>query len=181
MMYIRIPRIKLEAFLSALLETMSLVRTGDPFLILDASIRNVSKLAAETEDVATRVAIHLPQADSEQKMIFFPHFTEQAKKAGISYGDLEPESSPDFWGTLWLGEAEGVDLDMLRKIRYYAWNSYKEIIKQTKEKTFFDYRPMQEEMIFNTARREHLSFKIRGLDVPVEAQAAFFSVIVSGI
>jgi len=36
-------------------------------------------------------------------------------------------------------------------------------------------------MIFDTARREHLSFKSKGLSIPVEAQAAFFSVLVSGV
>jgi hypothetical protein len=94
---------------------------------------------------------------------------------------MEPESSPDFWGTVWLGEAKGVDLNMLRQLRDYAWSSYKGLIEQTKGKNAFDYRPMQEEMIFNAARREHLSFKMRGLSVPVEAQAAFFSVMVSGV
>jgi hypothetical protein len=36
-------------------------------------------------------------------------------------------------------------------------------------------------MIFDTAKREHLSFGTKGLSVPVEAQAAFFSVMVSGV
>jgi len=164
-----------------LVGTMSLVKIGYPFIILDASVRNVAKLVAEREDIATRVAIHLPQADSEQRQIFFPRLKEQAQAAGIYYGDLEAESSPDFWGTVWLGEAKGVDLDMIRQVRDYAWNSYKGIIEQTKEKTPFDYRPVQEEMIFNAARREQLSFRRRGLSVPVEVQAAFFSVLVSGV
>jgi hypothetical protein len=80
-----------------------------------------------------------------------------------------------------LGEAKGVDLDMIRQVRDYAWNSYKGVIEQTKEKTLFDYRPVQEEMIFSAARREQLSFRRRGLSIPVEVQAAFFSVLVSGV
>ena len=172
---------KASGFFVRLVGTMSLVKIGYPFLVLDAAVRNVSKLAAEREDIATRVAIHLPQADPEQRQIFFYRLSEQAKEAGISYGDMEPESSPDFWGTIWLGEAKGVDLDMIRQLRDYVWSAYKRIIEQTKEKNPFDYRPMQEEMIFNAARREHLSFKRRGLSVPAEAQAAFFSVVVSGV
>jgi len=164
-----------------LVGTMSLVKIGYPFVILDASVRNVAKLAAEREDIATRVAIHLPQADTEQRQIFFPRLKEQAQASGIYYGDLETESSPDFWGTVWLGEANGVDLDMIRQVRDYAWNSYKGVIEQTKEKTLFDYRPVQEEMIFSAARREQLSFRRRGLSIPVEVQAAFFSVLVSGV
>ena len=172
---------KVDGFFVRLVGTMSLVKNGYPFAVLDASVRNVSRLAPEREDIATRAAIHLPQADLGQRKIFFGRLTEQAKKAGISYGEMEPESSPDFWGTVWLGQGKGVDLDMLRQLRDFAWNSYKDVIEQTDEKTSFDYRPMQEEMVFNVARREHLSFKSRGLSVPTEVQAAFFSVMVSGI
>ena len=137
--------------------------------------------APEREDIATRVAIHLPQASPEQRKIFFNRLTERAKEAGISYGEMEPDSSPDFWGTVWLGEAKGIDLDMVRQLRDYVWSAYKDVIEQTKEKLPFDYRPMQAEMVFSAARREHLSFEGRGLSVPTEAQAAFFSVMVSGV
>jgi len=164
-----------------LVGSMSLVKTGYPFVVLDASVRNVNKLVPEREDIATRVAIHLPQASPEQRRIFFNHLTEQAKEAGISYEDMEPESSPDFWGTVWLGEARGIDLNMIRQLRDYVWSAYKGVIEQTKEKLPFDYRPMQAEMVFSAARREHLSFEGRGLSVPTEAQAAFFSVMVSGV
>jgi hypothetical protein len=37
---------------------------------------------------------------------------------------------------------------------------------------------MQQMMIFNNAKAEHLMFKKMGLSVPTEAQAAFFSVMV---
>ena len=172
---------KVNGLFVRLVGSMSIVKVGYPFLVLDASVRNVSKLAPEREDIATRVAIHLPQADFEQRQIFFPRLSEQAKEAGISYGDMEVEPPTDFWGTVWLGEAKGIDLDMIRRLRDYAWSSYKGVIEQTKENPHFDYRPMQEEMIFTAARREHLGFKRRGLSVPEEAQAAFFSVMVSGV
>ena len=87
----------------------------------------------------------------------------------------------DFWGTVWIAESKGIDFDIIQKLRDLAWSSYKRLIEQTKEKTPFDYRPFQEHMIFDTAKREHLSFERKGLSVPVEAQAAFFSVMVSGV
>jgi len=120
-------------------------------------------------------------ADPEQRKIFFNHLGEQAKAAGISYSETISERQPDFAGKRWMAESKGANLDMLRQLRDYLWNSYKRVIEQTKEKTPFDYRPFQEHMIFDTAKREHLSFERKGLSVPVEAQAAFFSVMVSGI
>ncbi len=164
-----------------LVGTMSLVKPGYPFLLLDAGVSNVKPLAEQREDITTRVLIHLPQVDPEQRKIFFDHQNEQAKESGISCGEREVSLMPDLQGTVWMAESEGVDLDMIRKLRDYAWNSYKRLIEQTKEKLPFDYRPFQEHMIFDTAKREHLSFERKGLSVPVEVQAAFFSVIVSGV
>jgi len=164
-----------------LVGTMSLVKTGYPFLLLDAPISNVRLLTAKKGDIATRVTVHLPQADPEQRKMVFYHLSEQAKEYGISYRDMDLDTMPDFWGPIWSAESKRVDLDMLRQLRDYAWNSYKRVIEQTKEKIPFDYRPLQEHMVFNVARSEHLMFKRVGLSLPVEAQAAFFSVLVSGI
>jgi len=128
------------------------------------------------------VAIHLPQANPEQRKIFFNHLRDQAKEAGISYRDVDVQDRfPDFWGTVWLGESKVADFDMIRQLRDYTWNSYQRLIEQTKEKDSFDYKPTQEWLIFDQARIEHLGFKTRGFSVPVEAQAAFFSVMVSGV
>jgi len=80
-----------------------------------------------------------------------------------------------------VAQSKGADFDIIRKLREHAWSSYERLIEETEEKTPFDYRPFQEHMIFNTARREHLSFKRMGLSVAEEAQAAFFSVLVSGV
>jgi len=164
-----------------LVGTMSLVKTGYPFLLLDASPSNVNLLTAEREDLSTRVRISLPQADPEQRQMFFNSLSEQAKEAGISYSEMQFDALPDFYGPIWIGESKGVNLDMIRQFRDYAWSSYKRLIEQTKEKTPFDYKPMQEVMIFNAARFEERLFKSVGLSVPVEAQAAFFSVMVSGV
>jgi hypothetical protein len=70
---------------------------------------------------------------------------------------------------------------MIKQLRDYAWSAYKSLIEQTKERTPFDYRPFQEHFIFNISGRENLSFKRMGLSVAVEAQAAFFSVQVTGV
>ncbi len=171
-----------------LVGTISLVKAGYPFLLLDAVVSNVSILTSEREDIATRVVIHLPQADPEQREIFFGHLNEQAKESGISFREMEVSQlkreetqSADFYGPVWTTESKGANLDMIRQLRDYAWSSYKRVIEQTKEKTPFDYRPFQEHMIFNMARIESLGFKSHGKSVPVEAQAAFFSVIVSGV
>ena len=164
-----------------LVGTMSIVKNGYPRLSLDAPISNVFPLTAEREDITTRVFILLPQADSEQRKIFSSSYTELAKEAGISYSEREVTQLADFWGTVWMAESKGIDFDIIQKLRDIAWNSYKRVIDETKAKLPFDYRPFQEHMIFDTAKREHLSFERKGLSVPVEAQAAFFSVMVSDV
>ena len=77
--------------------------------------------------------------------------------------------------------SEGVNLDIIRKLRERAWSAYKRLMAEIPEQIPFDYRPAQESSVFNSSEREHLSFKRIGLSVPVEAQAAFFSVLVTGI
>jgi hypothetical protein len=160
---------------------MVLVKSGYPFLFLDAAVTNVSPLTAEREDITTRVAIHIPQADPEKREIFFNPLNEKAKEDSISHRDMEMDTMPAFWGPVWLGESKGFDPDMIRQLREYAWISYKCLIEQTEEKRPFDYRPVQEHMIFTNAMSEHLLFEKMGLSVSVEAQAAAFSVQVSGV
>jgi len=179
---------KVTGVFGRLVGTMCLVKNGYPFLVLDAPVRNVSVVTAEegreditTEDITTMVFVILPQADPEQRKIIFGHLSELAKEAGISYIESKMDKLPDFGGTAWLADSKGVNLDIIRQLRDYVWSSYKRLIEQTKEKTPFDYRPFQEHMVFNIARQEHLSFKSKGLSVPVEAQAAFFSVLVSDV
>jgi len=178
---------KVTGLFVRLVGTMSIVKNGYPFLVLDAPISNVSLQISEeveivkVEDIATTVFILLPQADPEQKKIFSNSYTELAKEAGISYSEREVTQLADFWATVWMAESKGIDLDIIQKLRDIAWSSYKRVIDETKAKLPFDYRPFQEHMIFDTAKREHLSFEGKGLSVPVEAQAAFFSVMVSGV
>ena len=162
-----------------LVVTLSLVKTGYPILLLDAGITNLSPITTEREEITTRVVLHLPLAEAEERKIFFDGVSEKAQDDGISYREWEPDSLPVFWGPIWLGESEGVDLDMIRQLRDYAWVSYKQFAEQIKEKSPFDYKPVQEYMIFEASRSEHLMFKKMGLSVSAEAQAAFFSVMVS--
>jgi len=179
---------KVTGVYTRLVGSLSLVKNGYPFLFLDAPVRNVSVVKAgegrkdiTIEDITTTVFIILPQADSEQRKIVFGHLREQAKEIGISYSERGLEKLPDSEGTVLLAESKGIDLNIIPKLREHAWNSYKRVIEQTKEKSPFDYRPFQKQIIFDIARQEHLSFERRGLSVPVEAQAAFFSVMVSGV
>jgi hypothetical protein len=162
-----------------LVGTMVMVKDGYPRVSIDAPIANVNARTGKREDITTRAYISLNLASDEQRGIFFNHLREQAKAAGISYVETVPDTQPDFAGLRWMAEAKGVNLDMIRHLRDCLWNSYKRVIDQTNEKILFDYRPWQEYMIFDVARRENLMFKGMGLSVPVEAQAAFFSVLVS--
>jgi len=155
-----------------LVGTMSIVKNGYPRLSLDAPVTTAFPLTTEREDLTTRVFILLPQANPEQRKIFFDHLGELAKEAGISLQEREASQLADFWGTIRMSESKGIDFDIIQKLREHAWSSYKRLIEQTKEKIPFDY---------DTARREHLSFEEKGLSVPIEAQAAFFSVTVPHI
>jgi hypothetical protein len=172
---------KVTGIFVRLVGTMSLVKTGYPRLSVDAAVSNVNLFTGEREDIATRVVIYLPKADPEQRKMFFSRLSEQTKEDGISYRESEVDFLPDFWGATWLAESKGANLDMIRKLRDCAWSSYKGLIEKTKEKTSFDYKPVQEHMIFNVARLEHLMFKRVGLSVPVEAYSAFFSVMGSDV
>jgi len=163
-----------------LVGAISLVKTGYPILRLGAGVYNVNMFTGERENVATRVTIHLPQADPEQRKKVFQSVSDQAKEVGISCTDVAMSQLPVFYGSVLVTESKGVNLDIIRKLREYAWNSYKVLIEETKEKVPFDYQPLKEQMIFNGARAEHLAFKKMGLSVPEEAQAAVFSVEVSG-
>ncbi len=162
-----------------LVGTMSLVKPGYPFLLLDAAVTNVNLLTGERDNIKTSMALHLPQADPEQRRIILDSFSEQAKEAGVPCWERETKTWPDFWGPRWLAQSTEANFDIIQKLREHAWNCYKGLMERTEEKLPFDYRPVQEHMIFNSAKREHLMFEKMGLSVAEEAQAAFFSVLVS--
>ena len=163
-----------------LVGTMSLVKNGYPFLLLDAAIANANLLTGEREDITTRVLINLQQANPEQRKMVFNSLNEQAKGAGISCDERQFDFAPDFHGPTWMAESKGIDLDMIRQLRDYAWSAYKYLIEHTKEKIPFDYQLMQKHLLFNVRKEERL-FKGIGVSVSVEANAALLSVLTSSV
>jgi len=157
---------------------MTMFKNGYPRVSLDAPMLNVDPATGERTNIITRMYISMPQADPEQRKIFFGHLSELAQKAGISYSEMKSDVSPDFWGPMWKAETKGVNFDLFRNLRDFAWSAYKRVIEETKEKIPFDYRPLQEHMVFGVSAREHLMFEKMGLSVPIEAQAAFFSAMI---
>jgi hypothetical protein len=141
----------------------------------------VNTFTFEREDIKTAVVIHLPQVEHRERKTVFYSLSERAKEGDIPYTERQLDTMPDFWGSIWLAESKGIKLDMIQKLRDHAWNSYEGLIERTKKENPFDYRPMQETMVFGVSKREHLGFKNKGLSVPIESQAVFFSVMVSGI
>jgi hypothetical protein len=165
-----------------LVGTMSVVKPGYPCISLDGAISNVVLATGERAPIKTTVAIHFPQVDPEQRKKVFQSFGERAKKSGVSYQERATDTMmPAFWGPVFVAQAEGIDFNIIRELRDGVWSAYKRLIEETPAKVPFDYRPFQEHMVFDTSKREHLTFKRMGLSVPVESQAAFFSVLVSGI
>ncbi len=170
-----------QAIFLRLVGTISLVKKGFPFLFLDAAVANLDPRTARKVDLATRVAIHLPQADSEQQQIFHETVNTAAERAGFSYECRALEALPPFWGPLWSARAQGVDLEIIKTLRSIAWTAYDRLCGKTEQKPDFDYQPVQQQMVFKNSRAEHQLFKKMGLSVPAEAQAAFFSVLVAGV
>ncbi len=164
-----------------LVGTMCIVKQGFPFLFLDAAITNVSPMTAEKEALTTRVAIHLPQATSKQRKQLFDIFINRANENHISHKELKIDTLPEFWGSLWLAQSEYLDLDLIRNIRDVAATGYIHLAEQTEALDSIDYKLVQKQMIFESANKEHLMFKRMGLNVPVEAQAAFFAVLTGEI
>jgi hypothetical protein len=162
-----------------LVGTLSLVREGYPFMLLDAAIRNVNNVTGLREELNTRVAIHLPQAETPQRQVFFNHIEEIAREELIDHRTFQPDTVPPFWGPVWLGQAHGVNFGLIQSLRNTACHTYRHIIAETPERKPFDYRPLQEHNLFGMSWREHNAFQKMGLSVPVEAQAAFFSIMVS--
>ena len=170
-----------QAIFLRLMGTMSLVKKGFPFLFLDAAVANLDPRTAQKVELATRVAIHLPQADGEHKKNFYDILNREAAHAGFAFDCRELEALPPFWGPLWSARTKGVDLEIVKSLRSIAWRAYDRLCSETQPKADFDYRPVQQQMVFKNSQAEHQLFKKMGLSVPAEAQAAFFSVLVEGV
>ena len=164
-----------------LVGTLSLVKKGYPFLFLDAAVSNISFTTGQIEGLSTRVAIHLPQADSSMRDMFFDTLRTQAESAGLTSTTRVIESMPAFWGPLLSVHNEGITLDVIRTLRNGAWKSYERYCSQARDNSDFDYMPVQHQMILKTSQAEHHFFKKMGLSVAAEAQAAFFSVLAANL
>jgi len=164
-----------------LVGTMSLVKRGYPFVILDAAVSNVNLLTFQKENITTRIAVHFPQADSTIRQLFTERFNSLLDKAGIACGLRESSMLPSFWGPFWSMQFEGSAFDSITSVRGMVWESYDYFCRQVPAGADFDYQPALNQIVFKNAQAEHHMFKKMGLSVAMEAQAAFFSMLVAGV
>jgi len=160
---------------------MSLVKKGYPLLICDLAVSNLNPFTGKKEELTTRVALHLPQADAGIQSLFYGVVKTEAECAGIAYNLEKIPMLPDFWGPVWSCRFRGIDAERIVLLRNMACKAYKGFCSTTEERPDFDYRPAQEQIVFKNAETERHIFSRMGLSVSVEAQAAFFSTLVAGI
>lgn len=170
-----------EGIFVRLVGTMSLVRSGFPFLFLDAAVTNVSPLTQEREDVTTRVVIHMPQARDAQRDMVFDTLKAKAEKEDISYKSLSIPHMPDFWGPIMLFESKALDLQLIEEMRNLAGGEYVALIDKTEANKEIDYTAVKTHMVNTTSKNEGMLFSKMGFTVPEEAQAAFFSLMTGGV
>jgi hypothetical protein len=72
------------------------------------------------------------------------------------------------------------DMALIEMLRNYSGESYLSLVETTENEKAIDYKHVKEHMAFTTSKNEQLLFEKLGLSVPIEAQAAFFSVLTSG-
>jgi len=156
------------------------MKSGYPKLIIDPPVLNVDQKTGKPSDIHTFISISLPQATEEQSNAFFNSLKQKADEDQIPYNFItEYPGVPPFWSSIFWASWEGLDIGMMNKVRSHAWSAYQSLIEQTASQIPFDYKPLQDFMIFEMAKREHETFAFLGLSVPAEAQAAFFSVMFS--
>lgn len=164
-----------------LLGTMALVKKGYPFLFLDAAVTNINLQTGEPADLGTRIAVHMPQAEDGGRQELMEALTRQAEAAGLAWGTMKIDALPLFWGPLWHVRAEGIAFEAVAQVRTFAWRAYGAYCTREAAAEHFDYLPVQQQMILNNAKAEYGQFRRMGLEVPVEVQAAFFSILCTGI
>lgn len=160
-----------------LVGTMALLKKGYPFLFLDAAVSNINMQNGETADLGTRLAIHMPQAVESARQVLMDNLTAQAGAAALPCGTVTIDALPSFWGPLWCVRSDGLALETIEQVRGFAWNAYLQYCREKAPVDDFDYMPVQQQMVIKNAQAEYGQFKRMGLDVPVEVQAAFFSVL----
>ncbi|MFC1669442.1 hypothetical protein ACFL20_03565 [Spirochaetota bacterium] len=162
-----------------LVGSMSIFKTGFPFLFLDAAVTNVNIQTGEKGDMITRVAVHFPQASEEKRKLVYEKLSQLADAEGIKYDTKANPSMPDFWGEVWMAGSDGFDFDKINKLRQFAWQAYETVLVKKDMNDNFDYKPMQDHMIYKHSLNEHMIFKKFGLSVSAEAQGAFFGIFTS--
>lgn len=160
-----------------LVGTMALFKKGYPFLFLDAAVANINMQTGEPADMGTRLAIHMPQAQEGGRQALMEHLSRQADAAGLPWGTVSIDALPPFWGPLWHVRCAGLALDAIGKVRGFAWSAYRDYCARSAADDDFDYVPVQQQMVIKNAKAEYGQFQRMGLSVPVEVQAAFFSVL----
>ncbi len=172
---------KKEGVFVRLVGTMSLVKSGYPFLFLDAAVTNISPLTQQREDTTTRVVIHVPQSSAAQQEIIFTDIKDKLDNEGIAYKQISIPHMPDFWGPIFLAESKKLDMQLIEDLRGLVSKGYEAIIEKTEADDAIDYAPVKQHMVFITSKNEGMLFTKMGLTVPIEAQAAFFSVMTAGV
>ncbi len=160
-----------------LVGTMALLKKGYPFLFLDAAVTNINMQTGEAADLETRVAIHMPQADESGRTALMETLSRQADGENLTSGTRKIDALPSFWGPLWHVRSDGLALDAIGQLRGFAWNAYGQYCGATAADEQFDYLPVQQQMVIKNAKAEYGQFQRMGLAVPVEVQAAFFSIL----
>ena len=160
-----------------LVGTMALLKKGFPFLFLDAAVSNINMQTGEQADLGTRIAIHMPQADDGARQALMNNLSGQAETAKLPCGMVSIDALPPFWGPLWHVRSDGLALETIEQVRGFAWKAYLRYCEGTAAIEGFDYMPVQQQMVIKNAKAEYGQFLNMGLDVPVEVQAAFFSVL----
>ena len=161
--------------------TMAVVKKGYPLLILDAAVTNIDLQTRGGADTSTKIAVHMPQADEAGRRALLAEIAAEAERKGIASRVLAVASLPPFWGQLLSISRRGVDFDAIAALRGAAWRAYLGYCSRMPAAGDFDYRPVQLQMILKNAQAEHDQFLRMGLDVPAEAQAAFFSILCTGL
>jgi len=163
-----------------LVGTMSVVKSGYPLMFLDAAISNISPFSKQREPLTTRVLVHVPAASTEQRQRIYQNLSAVAETQSTPCKEITIPHHPDFWGPIWLAESKKLDLPLIEVLRNSASKSYVATTELTPMDSEIDYKPVQDHMIYTASRNEHHLFEKIELTVPLEAQAAFFSMMVTG-
>ncbi len=154
---------------------LSFTLNGYPGVSMDCPVLNVDTATGHKAPLSTRVVIHLPLASRKQSDLFIAGLRDRALVDDYTAEVRQAPHLPPWWGPFLIFVKPGLQLEMIQRLRDHAWGAYESMTSQTPSSPAFNYRPFQEYMVFDTARREHGVFASLGLSVASEAQMSFFS------